>query len=183
MSPKSTIFKVTLQIADLTRQYYGSHQLTLARHPSETDERLMIRLLAFALHAQEGLVFANGLTAEDEPDLWQKDLRGDIQLWVDVGLPDERQLRRACGRAQQVVLYIYGGRSAALWWQQNSSQLVRFSNLKVIQVPAATSQALARMAHRHMDLNCTIQDGQVWLADKDTAIEAALTLMQSEQIS
>lgn len=183
MSPKSTIFKATLQIADLTRPYYRTHQLTLARHPSETDERLMIRLLAFALHAQEGLVFANGLTAEDEPDLWQKDLTGDIQLWVDVGLPDERHLRRACGRAHQVFLYIYGGRPAALWWEQNSPQLARFSNLHVVQIPSAASQALARMAQRHMDLNCTIQDGQAWLADKDTVIETILTPMQSQQIS
>src|SRR5487761_2687911 len=123
MTQKSTVFKVDLHIADLDRHYYHDHALTLARHPSETDERMMVRLLAFALHAHEALSFANGLSTDDEPDLWQKDLTGAIELWIDVGLPEERAIRKACGRAGQVCIYSYGGRAAVIWWEQCRSKL------------------------------------------------------------
>src|SRR5664279_1025335 len=105
MALKATIFRAELAVADLDRNYYGTHSLTLARHPSETDERMMVRLLAFALHADDALAFGRGLAAEDEADLVQKDLTGAIRLWIDVGLPDERSLRRAAGRAARVVVY------------------------------------------------------------------------------
>ncbi len=169
MALKATIFKADLQIADMDRNYYHDHALTLARHPSETDERMMVRLLAFALHADEGLSFGKGLSADDEPDLWQKDLTGAIELWVDVGLPDEKLIRKACGRAKQVVVYSYGGRGAELWWNQNSSKLQRLDNLTVINLPAAASLELAKLARRNMRLQCSIQDGQIWVAgDNDT---------------
>ena len=105
MALKSTIFKASLQVSDMDRSHYGSHFLTLARNPSETDERMMVRLLAFALNASDALVFGNGLSADDEPDLWQKDLTGSIELWLDVGLPDEKLVRKACGRASRVIVY------------------------------------------------------------------------------
>ena len=116
MALKATIFKAGLQIADMGRNYYHDHALTLARHPSETSERMMVRLLAFALNASETLTFGKGLSTDDEPDLWQKDLTGAIDLWIDVGLPDEKSIRKACGRAAQVRIYSYGGRNAELWW-------------------------------------------------------------------
>jgi len=170
MALKSTIFKVDLQIADMDRNYYQSHTLTIAQHPSETDERMMVRLLAFARHADEMLAFGKGLSADDEPDLWQKDLTGAVELWIDVGLPDEKLIRKACGRARQVIVYCYGGRGADIWWNQNASKLERLDNLTVINLPEASSQILARLAQRSMRLQCTIQDGQIWLADdKDTA--------------
>ncbi len=118
MALKATIFKADLQIADMDRRYYGDHTLTIARHPSETDERMMVRLLAFAMHADEALSFGRGLSTDDEPDLWRKDLTGTIEIWIDVGLPDEKRVRRACGRARQVFVYSYGGRGAELWWDQ-----------------------------------------------------------------
>ena len=108
MALKATIFKVGLQVADMERGYYGDHALTVARHPSETDERMMLRVLAFALHAGPDLAFGKGLSTDDEPDLWQRDLTGAIALWIDVGQPDEKLLRRACGRAREVVVYAYG---------------------------------------------------------------------------
>ena len=114
MALKSTIYKADLQIADMDRHYYQDHSLTLARHPSETDERLMVRLLAFVRHANESLIFAKGLSDVDEPDLWQKDLTGAIELWIDVGQPDERRMLKACGRASQVVVYSYSSTSA-IW--------------------------------------------------------------------
>ena len=112
MALKATIFKAELQVADMDRHYYGSHVLTVARHPSETDERMMVRLLAFALHAQDALAFGKGLGAQDEPDLWLRNLTGAIDLWLDVGLPEEKRVRRACGRAEQVCIYCYGGHGA-----------------------------------------------------------------------
>ena len=174
MALKATIFKAELQIADIDRNYYQNHALTLARHPSETDERMMVRLLAFALHAHEALAFGNGLSTDDEPDLWQKDLTGAIELWIDVGLPDEKLIRRACGRARQVFIYTYGGRVADRWWDQSRSKLERIKNLSVINLSPQTSQAIARQAQRNMQLNCTIQDGQIWLADKNESVQVEL---------
>lgn len=177
MALKSTIFKADLQIADMDRGYYQGHALTIAQHPSETDERMMVRLLAFARHADDALVFGKGLSTDDEPDLWQKDLTGAIELWIDVGLPDEKRVRKACGRAVQVVVYSYGGRGADIWWSQNAAKLERLDNLTVVNLPAEASQILERLAQRSMRLQCTIQDGQIWLADdKDTAQIELVTL-------
>ena len=152
MAIKATIFKTNLQIADMERHYYQDHALTLARHPSETDERLMVRLLVFALHAHEYLEFGQGMTDDDEADLWLKDLTGAIQLWIDVGLPDEKLIRKACGRASQVIVYTYGGRIADMWFAQNSSQFERLRNLTVINLPVETTRTIARLAQRTMQL-------------------------------
>ena len=163
MAIKSTIFKVNLQIADMERHYYQDHALTIAQHPSETDERTMVRLLTFALHAHEYLEFGQGMTDDDVADLWQKDLTGVIELWIDVGIPDEKLIRKACARAKQVIVYCYGGRVAEMWFAQNSGQFDRFKNLTVINLPVESTRAIAKMAQRTMQLHCTIQDGQVWL--------------------
>ena len=170
MAIKSTIFKVNLQIADMERHYYQDHALTIARHPSETDERMMVRLLAFALHAHEYLEFGQGMTADDEADLWQKDLTGAIELWIDVGIPDEKLIRKACGRANQVIVYCYGGRVADMWFAQNSGQFERLKNLTVINLPVESTRAIAKLAQRNMQLQCTIQDGQVWLSDGNDSV-------------
>jgi uncharacterized protein YaeQ len=170
MALKSTIFKAELQISDMSRGYYGDHSLTIARHPSETDERMMVRLLAFALHAHETLVFADSIGTDDEPSLWQKDLTGAIQLWIDVGQPDEKRIRRACGRATQVFIYSYGGHGVDVWLNQIRSGLERSKNLTVINLPASGPPALARLAQRSMKLQFTIQDSQVWVTDdRETA--------------
>jgi uncharacterized protein YaeQ len=165
MALKSTVFKATLNVADLDRGYYAEHNLTLARHPSETDERMMVRLLAFALFADERLEFGRGLSSTDEPALWLKEYDGSIALWIEVGLPDERLLRKAAGRAERVVVLTYGGRAADLWWAKEGSALARLSNLTVLAVDAVQSAALAAMAERGMVLQCTIQDGHVWWTD------------------
>ncbi|MBI5450826.1 MAG: YaeQ family protein [Gammaproteobacteria bacterium] len=180
MALKATIFKAELNIADMDRHYYQDHSLTLAQHPSETDERLMVRLLAFALNAHEDLSFGKGLSTEDEPDLWRKDLTGAIELWIDLGLPDERRVRKACGRARQVIIYSYGGRGADLWWEQNRSALQRLKNLSVLNLPVASCAALTKMAQRTMQLQCTIQEGQVWLADQQDRIEVEVRRVMGE---
>lgn len=170
MALKSTVFKADLQVSDMDRHYYASHSLTLARHPSETDERLMVRLLAFALFADETLEFGRGLSTEDEPALWRKDYTGAIDLWIDVGLPDERDIRKACGRAARVVVLAYGGHLADLWWAKQRGRLERLDNLAVLVLPPAESQALAAAARRTMSLQCLIQDRAVLLTGEDGAL-------------
>ena len=183
MALKATIFKADLQIADMDRNYYHEHALTIARHPSETDERMMVRVLAYALHASEALSFGKGLSADDEPDLWQKDLTGAIEFWIDVGQPDEKRIRRACGRARQVCVYSYGGNGAAIWWDQTGGKLDRTRNLSVMSLPATAGQALAQLARRNMQLNCTIQDGQIWLADADARVEVQLKVLKAPALA
>jgi uncharacterized protein YaeQ len=165
MALKATIFKVVLQIADMDRSYYQDHALTIARHPSETDERMMVRLLAFALHASESLSFGKGISSDDEPDVWDRDLTGAVSTWIEIGQPDERRIRKACGRADQVLVYSYSSSGRNVWWEQNGAALDRLQNLTVLNVPSAVTRELATLANRTMRLNCTIQEGQVWLAD------------------
>ncbi|MEW6677775.1 MAG: YaeQ family protein [Pseudomonadota bacterium] len=178
MALKATIFKADIQIADMDRNHYADYSLTLARHPSETDERMMVRLLAFALFAEEGLGFGKGLCVDDEPDLWRKDLTGAIDLWIDVGLPDEKWTRKACGRAAQVAIVSYGSRPADVWWEQNQAKLSRLENLAVYRVPYEASQALAALAERTMRLQCTVQDGQVWITDGQETVHLEPQVLQ-----
>ena len=178
MALKSTICKAELQVSDLDRHYYATHSLTLARHPSETDERMMVRLLAFALFASDALNFGKGLSTEDEPDLVELDPTGAIARWIDVGLPDERDIRRASHRAREVALLTYGGRIAEMWWQQNGAKLAGLANLTVIDLPPEATAALVAMAGRSMRLSCTIQDGNVWMADDGGNHEIALQVRQ-----
>ncbi len=178
MAIKATIFKANLQIADMERHYYRDHALTLARHPSETDERMMVRLLAFALNAHEHLEFGQGMTNDEEADLWRKDLTGSIDLWIDVGIPDEKLIRKACGRASHVLVYCYGGRVADMWFAQNSEQFERQKNLTIINLPPENTRELARLAQRKMDLQCTIQDGQVWLSNGDTSVQVERMMLK-----
>jgi uncharacterized protein YaeQ len=161
MAEKSTILKVALEVADVDRGYYGSHALTLARHPSETDERTMVRLLAFALFAGERLEFGRGLSTQDEPDLWVRDLTGAIELWIDVGLPDERAVRRACGRSREVAVVAYGGRAVDLWWSSAGEGLRRSRNLEVVAIPPSVTEPLAGLAARSMSLQVNVHDGEV----------------------
>ena len=181
MAIKATIFKANLQIADMERHYYQDHALTLAQQPSETNERLMVRLLAFALHAHDFLEFGQGMTNDEEADLWRKDLTGSIDLWIDVGIPDEKLIRKACGRSNQVVVYCYGGRVADMWFAQNSTQFARQKNLTIVNLPVASTQALAKLAQRNMSLQCTIQDGQVWLSDGAASVQVERTVLKATE--
>ena len=185
MALKSTIHKATLQIADMDRQLYAEHALTLARHPSETDERLMMRLLAFALHVPHdthhgALVFARGLSDSDEPDLWRHDLTGQLMQWLEVGQPDERRLLKASGKARHVVLMGYNN-STPIWWAGIQNKLTRLDNLDVWQVRAEQSQALAGLCERSMQLQLTVQDGHVWVSDASRSVEVEpLPLMRAK---
>jgi uncharacterized protein YaeQ len=173
MALKSTVFKANLQIADIDHGYYADHALTLARHPSETDERMMVRLCALALQAHQlqslcqgdgTLAFGAGLSDPDEPDVWLRDFTGRTRLWVEVGQPDDKPLLKACGRADQVVLYCFGS-TAEIWWRGIESRLTRPQNLSVMRLPSASAQALVPMAQRSMQLQATIQEGVLMLGD------------------
>jgi len=180
MAIKSTIFKADFQITDLDRNYYQDHALTIARHPSENDERMMLRILAFALNANEQLMFSKGLSAEDEPDIWQKNFSNEIELWIDLGQPDEKRIRRACGRADSVRIYTYSSRSANAWWEKMKGKLQRFSNLSIFNVDDAAITALAGFSNRTMQLQFTIQDGVVLVSDGEQSLEVSPTsYMQS----
>lgn len=164
MALKATIFKVELAVADLDRNVYENFSLTLAQHPSENDARMMVRLLAFMLFADERLEFGRGISSDDEPDLWLKDLTGAIDLWISVGQLDERWLRKAAGRARRVVVLSYGDRAVDAWWEQNRNTLEKLSNLTVLRISADELQALAGLAERSMNLQCTIQDGEAMIS-------------------
>ncbi|MDH5642186.1 MAG: YaeQ family protein [Nitrospira sp.] len=179
MATNATIYKAQLQIADMDRRYFRDHALTLARHPSETDERLMVRVLAFALHADDALSFGRGVVTEDEPALWQRDLTGVIDLWIEIGQPDEKTLRRACGRAKQVVVYSYGARDAEAWWADQRASFDRLRNLSVTLLPMEQVRALAEMASPSMQLQWTIQDGHVWIAGGTQTLHLELQRLKS----
>jgi uncharacterized protein YaeQ len=182
MALKATIFKAELQVADMVRNRYGTWPLTLARHPSETDERMMMRMLAFALHADERLEFGRGLAADDEPDLWQRDRTGAIDAWIDVGLPDERLIRRASGRATDVYVYGYGGRAVELWWTKNAGTLARLRNLTVLNVAPETTRQLGALAARSMALQCTVQDEHIWFSDATHTVAVEMTPLHGPRL-
>lgn len=173
MATNSTIFKASLQIADITHGYYADHQLTLARHPSETDERMMVRLCALALQAHQlqtvcggdgTLSFGAGLSDPSEPDVWLRDFTGLTRLWIEVGQPDDKPLLKACNKADEVMLYCFG-QSADVWWRNMQAKLVRPQNLSVWRIPTQDAHALIAMAQRNMQLQATIQDDVLMLSD------------------
>lgn len=180
MALKSTIYKIDLNIADMDRQYYGQHNLTVARHPSETDERMMVRVIAFTLFATDTLAFGKGLSDEDEPDLWQKDLTGAIELWINVGLPTEKEIRKAVGRSQQVAVVLYGGRVADMWWEQNSKALLKLNNLSVINLPETNE--LADIAERGFEISCTIQDGHILISHQSGSFEITPVILKEKSV-
>lgn len=168
MAIKSTVYKAELQISDMDRGYYHAHPLTLALHSSETEERLMVRLVAFVLNADAQLSFGGGISTEDEPDLWRKDLTGAIDLWIEVGQPDEKRIRKACGRARQVIIYNYSGRGAGVWWNKISGDLLRCKNLSVFDFPDCSE--LSKLANRAMRLQAILQDGELTLMSEGESV-------------
>lgn len=167
MAQKATIYKVDLSVSDMDRHYYETHKLTVAKHPSETDERLMVRLLAFALNAHEHLEMTKGLSTDDEPDIWQKSLSGELELWVALGLPSEKVVRQSCSKSDKVVVYAYGGRTAEMWWDKIKGGTTRFDNLQVVNLTEQASRDLADLASRSMKLQVNIQDGEVMVSVDD----------------
>lgn len=170
MAQKATIYKVELSVTDMDRHYYETHKLTVAKHPSETDERLMVRILAFALNAHEHLEMTKGLSTDDEPDIWQKSLSGELELWVALGLPSEKIVRQSCGKAKKVIVYCYGGRTADTWWDKIKNSTTRFDNLSVVNFAENETNGLAELASRSMKLQVNIQDGEVMVSADENIV-------------
>jgi uncharacterized protein YaeQ len=173
MALKSTIFKAQVAVADIDHAYYADHALTLARHPSETDERMMVRLVALALNAHAvqtlcggdaTLAFGAGLSDPEEPDVWLRDFTGATRLWIEVGQPDEVALAKACRQADQVAVYAFH-HAAEVWWRGIENKLTRLATLSVWRVPADAAQALAQLAERSMQLQATVQEGTLMLGN------------------
>ncbi len=173
MAIKSVIYKANLQVADMDRHYYADHALNIACHPSETLQRMMVRIVVFALNAHEQLEFGKGISDTDEPDLWQKDLTGAIDKWIEVGQPDDRRIMKACGRSSEVAVYAYGS-SADIWWKQIAGKLTRARNLTVSKIAPDTADALERLCERTMQLQVTLQDGEIWVRNASDAVEVKL---------
>ncbi|MEJ6709034.1 MAG: YaeQ family protein [Amylibacter sp.] len=167
MAQKATIYKIELSVSDMDRHYYETHKLTVARHPSETDERLMVRILAFALNAHEHLEMTKGLSTDDEPDIWQKSLSGELELWVTLGLPSEKIVRQSSGKADAVIVYCYGGKTTEMWWEKIKNSTARFDNLSVINFSEEETNALADLSSRAMRMLVNIQDGEVMISVDD----------------
>jgi uncharacterized protein YaeQ len=168
MAQKATIYKVELSVSDMDRHYFETHKLTVAKHPSETDERLMVRILAFALNAHEQLEMTKGISTDDEPDIWQKSLSDELELWVALGLPSEKIVRQSCGKASSVIVYSYGGRTAEMWWDKIKNSTTRFDNLRVINFSEKNTSDLGKLASRSMKLQVNIQDGDVMVSVDDS---------------
>ena len=168
MATKATIYKALLNIANMDSHYYAEHNLTMAKHPSETNLRLMVRLIAFILNADEELVFCKGISQEDEPDLWKKSLGGDIELWIDLGQPDEKRIKKACGRSEKVIIYTYQEGMAASWWKQIETSLIRFSNLQVIHLDIDGD--IEALAKRAMSFQANIADNELTLIDEEHSV-------------
>lgn len=180
MALKSTVYKADLSVADLDRNVYADFPLTLALHPSETEERLMVRLIAFALFADEQLSFGPGISTPEEPDLWQRDLTGRIERWIEIGQPDDKQIGRASGRADEVVVVAYG-RGVDMWWKGIESKLVRFPKLTVLRITDEACKALSALAARNMKLAATIQEGHVLLAGDAGSVDIAPATLKTPE--
>lgn len=170
MALSATILKVELNISDMDRHYYQTHSLTVAMHPSENDTRVMLRLVAFAMFADESLSFTKGLSTDDEPELWQKNLIDDIDLWIDFGQPDEKRIKRACQKSAQVAVFSYGDNATNTWWTANHNKLEQFRNLNVIKIGTEQYQSLAAFSKRNIHLNISIQDGELMLSDEENTL-------------
>ncbi len=168
MATKATIYKALLNIANMDIHYYAEHNLTMAKHPSETDLRLMVRLIAFILNADDTLAFSKGISQDDEPDLWKKSLGGEIELWIDLGQPDEKRIKKACGRSEQVIIYTYQEGMAEAWWKGIQTSLTRFSNLKVIHLESEGDIEI--LAKRAMNLQANISDAELTLIEDEQSV-------------
>ncbi len=174
MALNATMYRFGINLSDMDRGYYDQRSLHVALHPSETTERLVIRLLAWCLHAHPDLRFTKGLSTEDEPDLWQFSDTQEIALWLEVGLPESKRLRRAAGRAAQVGVYAYGGQALQQWLQQNHKEFLRLDNLFIRQFDPAAVYRLMGSLERTMELSCMIQDQTLMLSWDEHMLEIAV---------
>ncbi|MRX26933.1 YaeQ family protein [Kangiella sp. HZ709] len=169
MALKATIYKATVNISDLDNHYYDELNLTIAQHPSESDKRMMVRLVAYILNVQERLEFTKGLSEESEPEIWAKNYTDDIELWIDLGRPDETRLRKASHKSQKVLVYSYNENASAIWWKALGNKVRDYKNLEIYALNDEQVAGLESMIERTMQLQATIEDGQLWLSNNETS--------------
>ncbi len=170
MAIKATIYKLKLEISDCDKNYFNTHHLTISSHPSETQQRMMVRIISFAMYASDSLCFTKGLCADDEPELWDKNLSDEILNWISLGQVDEKQIKKSLGRSKQVVIFTYAGNKSTTWWQQNQSKYKKLEKLNVINIKAEDVLAMQGLVSRNMDLQCTIQEGTIWLSNLEQTV-------------
>ncbi len=173
MALPPTIYRASIELADTDRGCYETLTATLARHPSETAERLVTRLLAYALCYEEELVFTKGISAGDEPDLWRKGPDGRILLWIEVGLPEAERLLKSARHAERVVLFAYGG-SRWRWEAQHLAKLGRAENITVLSVAQEFIDQLVEQLQRGIHWSLTVTDGSLYLNVAGTTLESTL---------
>ncbi|MEM6582236.1 MAG: YaeQ family protein [Pseudomonadota bacterium] len=161
MALKPIIYKPTVQLANSDVAYYDNLSLTLARHPSETLERMTVRLLAYCLLVQPGLEFGKGLSTTDEPDLWLHNDNGVIEHWIDVGQIEPTRLKKACGRAKNVSVCCFG-KSADTWWRLNKDAVIVLPNITVWHYPFSEVVSVAALIDRKVKLSVSIVGGVVY---------------------
>ena len=171
MTPTETTYNIRQQIMNRDRNYFHDHAFSVPHPLLESKERMIVNLFAFALHANEALKFVNVQRVENTTDIWIKDVAGNIELWINVGLPDEKLVHTACGLAKQVVIYSYNGHVADMWWDKNEGKLKLLKNLTVINLPMETTRAMEKMVQSNAQLNFTIQDGRTWLANQENTMQ------------
>jgi uncharacterized protein YaeQ len=171
MALGATIYKIELHVSDADRHYYGSHSLTVARHPSETNQRMMARLIAYAINADENLLFTRGISQADEPDIWLKDLTGVVKQWIEVGAPTPARILKACGLSEQVIVYCYNEQSGKIWWDSISDKLKRARNLQVVCLPSIALEGLSAQVQRNMTVHVNVQDGELFVSTEHVQLE------------
>lgn len=176
MALKATIFKADISISDMDRNYYNDHNLTIARHPSETDERMMLRIIAFIANAHERLQFTKGLSDDDVPDIWQKSFSDEIELWIELGQPSEQRIKKGCNQSQQMMIYAYANNSFNVWWKKEQTKLQSRKNLAVFTISEDLVAPLEKAVQRSMQIQVTIQDGQMWLTIEGAATTESLEI-------
>lgn len=162
MALKPTIYKLKIMVSDMDRDYYEAMALTVAQHPSETIERMMVRVLAYCLNAQEQLSFTKGLSAVDEPDVWLKTLDDQLSLWIDVGEPAVDRIKKALRLSSAVKIYSFNSKSDS-WWSQHQAHFVLMP-ASVFQFKWEQIQALAALVERTMDFSLTITESSIYIA-------------------
>lgn len=178
MALKSTIHKAQLQLADIDHGVYTDLALTIARHPSETEQRMMVRLVALALnahavqticHGDAHILFGAGLSDPDDPDVHVTDFTNRKRVWIEVGQPDDKPLVRACSRTDAVAVYAFGP-AAEVWWRGIENKLSRLDKLSVWRLPAGAAVDLEALVDRSMNLQASVQDGALTLSNDRAAV-------------
>ena len=176
MALSSTIYKFSISLSDLDRNKFETLNLTVAQHPSETAERMMVRVLCYGLHAQEFLQFTKGLSTPELPDIWSQSLDGQTLLWLDVGEPNADRIKKATRGADDVWVYSFNSKSD-VWWSQEQSKFEPLA-VKVRQFSWGEVVSLAALLERKMDFSLTISGDLLYVATALGECELVLKSLQ-----